>query len=66
MAKMSQDGGQIRQVTLNVNVGYAKSVLGILKLIEFVSQSLVLLSNASRNTYYRLNKNRTIEVFFLK
>ncbi|KAL9976208.1 hypothetical protein ACROYT_G013480 [Oculina patagonica] len=33
---MSQDGGQVRQVTLHVNVGYAKSVLGIIKVIQFV------------------------------
>lgn len=34
---MVQDESQVRQVTINVNVGYAKSVLGILKVIQFVS-----------------------------
>ena len=37
---MPQD--QVRQVTLNVDLGYAKSILGICKVLEFVSCQSIL------------------------
>lgn len=37
---MLQD--QVRQVTLNVDLGYAKSILGICKVLEFVSCQSIL------------------------
>ncbi|XP_078368917.1 uncharacterized protein LOC144652736 [Oculina patagonica] len=55
---MSQDGGQVRQVTLHVNVGYAKSVLGIIKVIQFFFLMLTWVcmadccSGAHANTLY--------------
>lgn len=37
MIKMPQEGSQVRHVALSVNVEYAKSALGIMKVIQLVS-----------------------------